>query len=986
MDSENYAERVRDLEELIHRLNKRHDIETRPDELFRLEELIAEKEKTLAALTVTSKASQTPPLDDPLRQRLLVALEPILAKKAPRRLLAGMLCNNHGDLDTCDSPRAAAEELLMLATGDDAPLMAAERITQVVLEEIGEDWPDKVEPFHALLDDLRKAQEADDHEDAGLLGAWLTKVVADHERLVPYFQQRTELDLLDRVYVQLELRRDRLEAMERLEHGKDESMLWLGQSMTIRDVLALDPADHQWITRRWIILGDPGAGKTTLLRHLAADMARSKPATLIPVFESLPRLMREREWFLDRLERLMKTCGASKGLASVLERAGQEGRLLLLLDGLDEVPREDRDDADDFLRQMSKRWPSTSIVVSSRPIGFRSPGKAFQELELQPLDGDRRREFLARWFGRADGSLDRDRAATAASQLEADPSLRELSSNPLYLTLMALLLEQNDSPATNRTQLYDQVFELLLEGKHRPEPKPIARKKSVRKALRFLAFDMTQDNRDAEPIADLENRLYKPEADKLRVDLERHGRWRHNIRLFLDDLAEQTGILGPHDGEDAGWKFWHRTFREALAAEALEAQYESGGQKKILEHAKSIAGDESRWAEAYALLTGRIDAPDELVKALVRENKALGLRAIATAQTLEDATIDEILELTAKWSERAKVYTQIPDLLGEAEPALALIDRLRRRTRNGNDLYHLDLAAELVARRWPEDARTAQELRGRLYDHIPAPPEGLFQWVETPLDGRVELWREIPAGQFLMGSPEGEGYGDERPQHEIVFESGFRLGAVQVTQAQYAAFDPAHSNGFKGANRPVERVTWFEAMAFCRWLGSHSATAGARLPTEEEWEYACRAGSTGRYWSGESEDGLGRVGWYKENSGNETHPVGEKPANPWGLYDVHGNVLEWTSSPWTEDFQGRELGLTMDPSSLGPINLTPEMAGSAGSSADPAKASGVGRVRRGGSCASAASWARSAFRGWDLPSGSFRVLGFRVLLPLPPRS
>ena len=925
-----------------------------------------------ADLTVPTPPRTT--LPDSLRKEIVTCLAPAMTTRLSRLAIESTLGLERTRLDGI-SDQQAAERTLVLATKADDPLAAAHRTVSTLLDELGDDLPPEttaeLERLHGELSQLKERSP-----EQGLLGAWLAKLRDDHARLVPYFQQRTELDLLDRVYVQLELRRDLAEPMERL--GKpgvdDEDGLHLAGPLTVRQVLDLDPAKHPSVSRRWVILGDPGAGKTTLLRHLAAELARAAPSRWIPVFESLPRLMREPQWLLDRFERQMKRSGEpSDGLAAVLDRAGQEGRLLVLLDGLDEVPRDDRDDAEALLRQVSSRWPSTPILVTSRPIGFRRPGGGFQELELLPLDGERRREFLARWFGRATGKPDFVRAAEAAAGLETDASLRELASNPLYLTLMAMLIEQDVSPATNRTRLYDQVFDLLLDGKHRPDPRPIDAKLGVRQVLRHLAFEMTRENRDAEPVEQLEARLYKQELASLREPLECVPRWRCSLRPFLDDLAECTGILGEHDGPGTEWRFWHRTFREALAAEELARRYETGGQDEILAHARDIAGDESRWAEPYALLTGQIEEPDALVKALVKENAALGLRAMATAQTLADETIVEVLDLSDDWEKRIEVYASLPDKLDDPARTLSLIDRLRQRTRNGNDLYHLEQTAVAVGQRWPDASRQVEDLRGRFYDHIDPPPAGLFENVATK-DGHVKLWRRIEAGQFRMGSPEiEEGRSDwEGPQHEVTIVSDFQLAAVPVTQAQYAVFEPDHRSHFEGAQRPVDSVTWYQAMAFCGWLASHGATSGARLPTEEEWEYACRAGSTSRFSFGDDESGLEQVAWYDKNSEYRTHDVGQKDPNKWGLYDMHGNIFDWTLSPWTNGYseQASQHDRTVDPADLSADLAAPFPRDH--------------RVIRGGSGWNSPRSVRSAYRNHRGPGNRNQDLGFRVLLPFAP--
>ena len=158
------------------------------------------------------------------------------------------------------------------------------------------------------------------------------------------------------------------------------------------------------------MLGDPGAGKTTLLRHLAATLAAQADRPWVPLFESLPRLLREGLSLLDRVIRRMEVAGLpASGLKPVLEREGQQGRLLLLLDGLDEVPREDQERAGQLLRDLAALWPASPIVVTSRRIGYRRPGSDYRELALVPLDRERRRDFLARWLGRSTGVRDNAR-------------------------------------------------------------------------------------------------------------------------------------------------------------------------------------------------------------------------------------------------------------------------------------------------------------------------------------------------------------------------------------------------------------------------------------------------------------------------------------------------------------------------------------------------------------------------------------------------
>ncbi len=162
----------------------------------------------------------------------------------------------------------------------------------------------------------------------------------------------------------------------------------------------------------------------------------------------------------------------------------------------------------------------------------------------------------------------------------------------------------------------------------------------------------------------------------------------------------------------------------------------------------------------------------------------------------------------------------------------------------------------------------------------------------------------IPAGEFLMGSPEDENgrWGDEGPQHKVQVET-FAIGKYEVTFDEYDLFCEATNrekpddNGWGRGKRPVINISWYDAAEYAKWLSEQTGKK-FRLPTEEEWEYACRAGTTGSRFCQDNE--LSEYAWYYMNSDGRTHPVGEKKPNPWGLYDMLGNVWEWTASEYSK--------------------------------------------------------------------------------------
>jgi formylglycine-generating enzyme required for sulfatase activity len=182
----------------------------------------------------------------------------------------------------------------------------------------------------------------------------------------------------------------------------------------------------------------------------------------------------------------------------------------------------------------------------------------------------------------------------------------------------------------------------------------------------------------------------------------------------------------------------------------------------------------------------------------------------------------------------------------------------------------------------------------------------------------------IPAGTFMMGSDSWEAFRDDRggPQHRVTISKAFEMQTTEVTQSQWASVMGSNPSNFKksencpleftavGAitmcpNNPVDRVSWDDAQEFIYKLNAKADGYQYRLPTEAEWEYSARAGSTGPYGvSGNLTD----FAWYKDNSGGMTHPVGKKQATAWGLYDMHGNVWEWTAD-WYGNYspsQGRD--------------------------------------------------------------------------------
>jgi formylglycine-generating enzyme required for sulfatase activity len=237
---------------------------------------------------------------------------------------------------------------------------------------------------------------------------------------------------------------------------------------------------------------------------------------------------------------------------------------------------------------------------------------------------------------------------------------------------------------------------------------------------------------------------------------------------------------------------------------------------------------------------------------------------------------------------------------------------------------------------------------------------------QIEVQGYIKFQR-IRAGKFLMGSPDSDGYApsEENPQHLVRITRPFYLGVYPVTQSQYEALMGSNPSGFQGkGSRPVEQVSWEDANTYCRKLSEAMREMWrglvCRLPTEAEWEYACRAGTNTRYCFGEDAARLGEHAWFADNASGTTHPVGQKEPNAWGLYDMHGNVWEWCLDWYDEKYCAG-----------GPVD----------DPAGPTQASF--RVRRGGGWDDGAGDCRSASRSRYVPAGRRDDLGFRVAL-IPP--
>ncbi len=704
--------------------------------------------------------------------------------------------------------------------------------------------------------------------------------------------------------------------------------------------------------RGMVLLGEPGAGKTTgacqLAWRLASRQAMPEDLGLLP--NMTPVLLRFRRLGSKLLaartrilERFLKqeTHGAQaprgeQDPSSAIWN-GEAGGVLWILDGLDEV-------TDPKARQRVSAWIQEALqqrrndwfLVTCRFQGYFREGiplgSDFVEFHVRPLDDAQTKRFVRDWYGAAYGRLigDPDEAAARAGansqalieilydKKSLGGRIRELSSNPLLLTILCIVYHEKQELPTGRAELYEDCVRVLLEHWRRElyDAKAGAGfkkydAKAAQTVLARLAWWMhSEKDRTEAPLADVITEVEKGLSQVgARSGLGRDG------EAFLRRMRDEAGILALSAEGKLG--FLHLSFQEYLAAEHA-AREGFGG-----ELAPRVV--ESWWQEV-ALLSLR----------LARLCCEAFFAQLATTPLVETHP-----ELVGRCFDEA--------LFPDYGPFIRMLEELANEPRLGADrIRRRDVLLRLLETREMSDERFAR-VKERL----------LGGSREKGADFRLSAdrkWILVPAGSFVMGADNIDDW--ERPPHEVSITKPFSLARFPVTNAQYRryleAIDDVREPEYWGDRRfnqdeqPVVGVCWAEALAYCEWVGG-------RLPTEAEWEFACRAGGTTDYCFGSDAAKLEQYAWFDDNSQNQTQPVGLKPANDWGFHDMHGNVWEWCSDWRNENYYARSP--KKDP---------------------PGPDSGLDRVVRGGSWRSSAENCRSAFRNSRTPGFRYDYVGFRV--------
>ncbi len=789
------------------------------------------------------------------------------------------------------------------------------------------------------------------------IDAYSRKAEAFHENL-PLMGFRTKLRVpirIEDIYVPLRAMLDLRATGHACFADAEDAEQKLDRADACEDIALPEAFERSEAMQRRgiVILGDPGSGKTTHMKRLLLWCLRQGPDKLgidkdmIPVFLPL-RELRDLEQGLDAFiqDQLDKPhLGTPAGFG---KRLVARGNLLFLLDGLDEV-------ADPDQRASVARWIDEALqvhrtcrfVVTCRFAGYTEKARLceqFMEIHIRPLSFDQVETFVRNWYRIVETGLSKDarQAEVIAKEKSQDlidrldkPEFRarrvfELTRNPLLLTNICLVHRDRGNLPHSRDRLYEECTDVLLELWRAAigyQSKVDAR--SGRKVLQPAALWMHQK----------EGRT-RASADELAPVIEpalKAADWPHgSAEEFLSVVQNESGLLTGWDQKHYG--FMHLGFQEYLTA--LEIQNNCLLDPQVLNDLAGRFG-QSWWQEVTLLL-------------LSLNNPCLFIPFMRN------------LVQQPGFSQHPELVEMCLDDAAE-KPVLPFVELLQEDPRKDPDLWQRQLAALKLVERLDNDALNSliEQLARHPYDKIRQRlgqrTARAKQDVVHARRGGYELVR-IPGDEFLMGSPDSEdGRHDSEGPQQLVRVQAFYMGRYPVTNEEYgrflaenaAAAEPGYwsDRRYNQPRQPVVGVSWEEVRKYAYW-------AGLQLPSEAQWEYACRADTQTRFCSGDTEEDLDRVGWYRDNSESKLHTVGEKEPNAFGLYDMHGNVLEWIE----DDGHYHYLGLPQDGSAW--IN-------------DPRDSY---RMIRGGCWLDRAMSCRSASRNRQWPGDRSKVLGFRLVL------
>lgn len=787
----------------------------------------------------------------------------------------------------------------------------------------------------------------------------------------------------------------------------------------------LGNADNE---RRVVFLGSPGAGKSTLLDYLVlvftshiAHSTRKALGNPLPLYGRLRQLGAPER---ATIPELLARSSPVELPPDFVEHRLRKGGCLVLLDGLDEVLDEAQQARVlEEIRRLSHLSPRNWIVLTCRVAGWQTnwlPG--FRVFEVQELERDDIRQFIGAWYREVlrtekvnalgvrltpEQTQAAERLAYTEAQekvaelwgaLEKNDGLLRLAATPLLLSLMALVHYRRAKLPEERGTLFADCLQILLEiWDEREKGLKVqggCSAKQTRRALQELAFHFLLEGKVEAELAELELAL---------VSLAAELPSGFAITTLVRQIEERSGILV--EQSLGRYSFAHRALHDFLAAEHIAAHE--------LDDLLVERVAEERWREVILIAAGKVSRPraERLLRALLDDEgggtEALevagrclaeeiqvgpDLRAEVRRKLIERLEREEAGGSWARLVEALRVSDTegLQRWLGEQlrggtgdtlsklllvarglseEDGRPLVPTLIRLLEDGTRQENERVDAALALSRWPglgadssvlgalRAARVGNQLRLRRAAH--------WAWCELGhfADEDLNLVK-VPAGEFLMGSREGEGDADECPQHTLYLPT-FYIGRDPVTVSGFRRFLEASGHGFVGPlpmgkeRHPVGGVSWRDALAYAEHFGG-------TLPSEAEWEKAAR-GTDGRTWPWGDDWDKRRANTreVKRRGTSEVGAFSPQGDSPYGCRDMAGNVREWTRSLWGNDLGRPQFGYPYQPG---------------GDREELAASAEVLRVVRGGAFHDTSMFVRCAYRNWIYPVFRSVDIGFRVVL------
>lgn len=678
----------------------------------------------------------------------------------------------------------------------------------------------------------------------------------------------------------------------------------------------------------FVLAGPPGSGKTSTLHFFIHNWSIRTDKSLMLYAEIRKFDSRKYQELDDFLIDRMSVLRSSQGIQTAFTKYQifDKRPCLILLDGLDEISPAMYGDFLNALNRFKSNYPQGNVVVTTRIDGFKAEKETdfagWLKYTVVPLEEKKINEFVETWF------KGKDRKAARLIERISKPRIKELAGRAFLLALICLVFEEDETKvSSNRSALYDQATKYLVRDRFdRYTHSVIENRHSLLRELALTFLQLSENELSVKLIQAIgENHL----GDEFHEPIDD----------FLDKIVTETGVLQNYGGT---YTFAHRSFQEYYAASAL---HEHPNGNKLIESYAQVA----KWEEPIRLYAGLIrekKGQEDFIASLWRINPPLALRSIGECDKLGEGFLSSILNSKS-------VSTRVR-MLQELSESLKLFDRndalwltvetltpLLQHEQNSEVIYG---AISLIEEFDPED-------KGRLlYKNFKRFRQSLFNELVENSIYRFELI-SIEEGAFIMGD-NNSANSIEKPEHEV-FVSSFQISKFPLTNLAYEKIMGGDQSSrllevSELDDQPVVNLSWYDAFV-CAYK------VGCRLPTEAEWEYMARAGTSSDWCFGSNEEELTDYAVYVDNSGQRTLSVGSKEPNAWGIYDVHGNVWEWCSD-WQGPYPNHRVE---DP-------LGPEI--------------GVAKIRRGGGHSYHAFGCRSAFRWGNDPDYKYKDIGVRLAI------